>query len=281
MVVPRAHLDHAEQILAAGARSVSIFRHPGVEDEWRLEVLYDHAPPIGDLARRLAREIPHVAGEFLPVERIDWVKRVQAELKTVAAGRFYLHGGHDRPHPAPNRISLRIEAGAAFGSGHHETTRGSLLAIDHAARRRRIATALDVGAGSGVLALALARAAKARVLAVDIDPMAVTVTRDNARLNGLGPWIRARRADGARLGPICGGRRFDLVAANILARPLIDLAPVLARRVAPGGMLVLSGLLGAQQQAVRAAYRRHGLILAHRFVLGDWPTLCLKRQTRA
>jgi ribosomal protein L11 methyltransferase len=226
----------------------------------------------------------------------DWIEESLAGLKPVSAGRFVVHGAHDRTRIAANRIALEIEAALAFGTGHHGTTRGCLLALDsickaraavpvhrRPARRARDAglgraerapCILDLGTGSGVLAIAAARALRRRVLAVDVDADAVRIARANAHRNGVAALIAAAQGNGIR------GRRgpFNLIFANILLEPLQRLAPALTRVVAPGGRIVLSGLLTSQANRARAAY--HALALERRIDLDGWTTLVLIRRMR-
>ena len=209
----------------------------------------------------------------------DWVAESLAGLKPVAAGRFIVHGAHDRAGIPPNRIGIEIEAALAFGTGHHGTTRGCLLALDRLCKSWRGGKAapriLDLGTGSGVLAIAAARALRRRVLATDIDAAAVRVARANARLNRVGPLVTLRHGGGVTAPAIRAQAPFDLVFANILLEPLQRLAAPLAKIVAPGGRIVLSGLLTAQANAALAAY--HAFRLERRIVLDGWTTLVLKR----
>ena len=223
------------------------------------------------------------AARALTFERIDekdWVAASLAGLKPVAAGRFVVHGRHDRARVAVNRIAIEIEAALAFGTGHHGTTRGCLLVLDCLFKARRPRRILDVGTGSGVLAIAAAKACRRRALASDIDLRAVAAARQNARANGVGAFVELFRADGVR------GRRFhsrapyDLIFANILLQPLKRLAAPLARLAAPHGRIVLSGLLPSQASAALAAYRTQDLALEHRLVIDGWATLVLARRRR-
>ena len=221
-----------------------------------------------------------VAGalRFGTVAARDWVAESLAGLKPIAAGRFVVHGAHDRGAAPPNRIGIEIEAALAFGTGHHGTTRGCLLALDRLCRTfdaRRRARILDLGTGSGVLAIAAARALHRHVLATDIDATAVRAAAANAQRNRAGPLVEVVKAAGVTAPAIRARAPFGLVFANILIGPLQRLAAPLATLVAPGGRLVLSGLLNAQANAALAPY--HAFRLERRITLDGWTTLVLKR----
>jgi ribosomal protein L11 methyltransferase len=222
---------------------------------------------------------------FGSVAATDWVKASLQGLTPVEAGRFMVHGAHDRERVHANRIGIEIEAALAFGTGHHGTTRGCLIALDRLARRHgRGATAriLDLGTGSGVLAIAAARALRRPVLATDNDPAAVRAARANARLNRAGALVEVIRADGFKARPLRARAPFDLILANILLGPLKRMAAPMARVAAANGHIILSGLLAAQASAALAAYRAHGMVLQHRINLGGWVTLMLRaRHPRA
>lgn len=207
----------------------------------------------------------------------DWVRASLEGLAPVAAGRFLVHGSHDRDRVPANRIGIEIEAALAFGTGHHGTTRGCLLALDELAKRRKAARVLDIGTGTGVLAIAAARALHAHVLASDIDPRAVAAARDNARLNHAAPMIALACTAGAGTRAIRAQAPFDLIFANILLGPLRLMARPIARLLAPGAFVVLSGLLPAQATAALTAYRAQGLRLVRRIALDGWMTLILQR----
>lgn len=213
--------------------------------------------------------------EILP--DIDWVSHTLASLKPVRIGRFLVHGSHDRARRRIGDIAIEIEAGLAFGTGHHGTTAGCLEMLQRVAWRERPRNALDLGTGSAVLAIALAKSARVPVLATDIDPVATEVARRNVALNQVSAFVRCITATGFRHRTVALNRPFDLIVANILARPLIRLAPAMARHVAPGGSVVLSGILDRQRDAVLAAYvgqRFRHVSTIHR---EGWSTMHLKR----
>ena len=247
---------------------------------WIVEIYFARAPD--EAAMRaliaLAADADLAAqAEFSILGEQDWVEASLEGLTPVRAGRFIVHGRHDRGRARSNDIALEIQAALAFGTGHHGTTRGCLLALDDILKRRRPRRILDVGTGTGVLALAAARALRRPVAAGDIDAVCVATARANARLNGACPWVRPVIAAGARHPQLQAAAPRDLIFANILARPLRLLAPQLARLTAPAGELVLSGLLSGDVPGVLSAYRAQGFALAQRRDLEGWATLRLRR----
>ena len=247
---------------------------------WRVSIHF--AAPPDEAAMRELAAVAGAAGNALRFETFaarDWVGESLAGLKPVPAGRFIVHGAHDRGGVPRNRIGIEIEAALAFGTGHHGTTRGCLLALDHickgAPAPRHV---LDVGTGTGILAIAAARALRQKVIATDIDSGSVRVARENARLNRAGDRIVFRHANGITAPEIRARAPFDLIFANILLGPLKRLAAPIRSVLAPGGRIVLSGILHAQANAVLAAYRP--LTLERRFELDGWTTLVLRRGVR-
>ncbi|MFM2129625.1 MAG: hypothetical protein RL477_1171, partial [Pseudomonadota bacterium] len=220
-------------------------------------------------------ELPRIAVE--KVAEVDWLALNRAQFPPVAAGRFFIHGSHFEGRSPRGAVAIRIDAGPAFGSGTHETTKGCLMAIDEILAASRPCNALDVGCGSGILALAIAKAGGFPVTATDIDPVAAQTTAENAAANGLAGRVTAVSGEGVGGEVVRRGAPYDLVVANILAEPLIALAPEIAGLLAPGGHLVLSGLLTVQEPRVLAAYRAAGLTPGRTIVLGDWSTMVLGR----
>ena len=218
---------------------------------------------------------------FAQVAEVDWVAQSLAGLKPVRAGRFIVHGAHDRARVAAKAIGIEIEAALAFGTGHHGTTRGCLLALDALAKRRRARRVLDVGTGSGVLAIAAAKFFRTRVVASDIDRIAVQAAQSNARLNRAANVMTLLRATGTRNPAITHQAPYDLIFANILLGPLMRLAVPLARLGRAGATIVLSGLLPAHANAVLAIYRAQGFALERRILLDGWATLVLQKANRA
>jgi ribosomal protein L11 methyltransferase len=240
-----------------------------------VEALIEGRPDRKAIAGRLAA---FGAPSFAPLPPKDWVAESRKALPPISAGRFYLHGSHVKGPVPRGRIALEIDAGAAFGTGRHETTRGCLLAMDRLARQgRRIRKVLDMGCGTGVLALAAAKLWPEIVLAADNDPDAVRVARENVGVNALAGRVRVIRSAGYGATAIRRAAPFDLILANILARPLCRMAPSLARHLAPGGRAVLSGLLTSQALEVLQAHAQCGLALDFQRALGNWSVLVLRR----
>lgn len=276
-----------------GAVSIAAFEDGA---QWFVEIQF--AGPPDEAAVRAA--LRQVAGEeaaralrFETVAERDWVAASLAGLKPVAAGRFVIHGAHDRERIPVNRIAVEIDAALAFGTGHHGTTRGCLLALDRLLKARasrprkprtrargRRAGALDIGTGTGVLAIAVAKGLRAPVLAGDIDIAAARIAQANARHNGLGGSVEVIHAAGLAADRFRRRGPYPLVFANILLEPLKRLAGSIASRVAPGGQVVLSGLLATQENAALASYRPHGLRLVRKITLDGWVTLILAHSVR-
>lgn len=208
----------------------------------------------------------------------DWVTVSQGQRGPVHAGRFIIHGSHDRAAMPRSRYVIEIDADQAFGTAHHATTRGCLLVLDELAKRGRPDLVLDLGTGTGILAIAAARAFDRPVVATDNDPLAVAIAQDNARKAGVAHQVLALQAEGFAH-PKLRRLRPDLILANILARPLYDLAPAMAQHLQPGGMAVLSGLTKSQVPAIEARYCSHGFILEKRIILDGWAALVLGRRS--
>jgi ribosomal protein L11 methyltransferase len=209
-----------------------------------------------------------------PVQQADWVNRSLAGLPPVRAGRFFVCGSHDRQLKPQNGVAIEIDAGTAFGTGHHGTTRGCLLALEHLLKGQRPRWIADIGCGSGILSIAAARATQAVVVASDIDPEAVRVTRCNAHRNSA--KVVVLRADGANHPVIRANGPYDVIMANLLARPLAEMAPELSRIIKKRGHLVLSGLLPEQRQWIERTYRQFDVVPQLRLFLEGWTTLLLR-----
>ena len=246
---------------------------------WHLEAYFSEEPD-EEAVRELIRPILGAAADeatFAAIDQQDWVRASLEGLKPVRAGRILVHGSHDRGRVQPNDLPIEIEAALAFGTGHHGTTLGCLMALVDEVKRRRPHRILDVGTGTGILGLAAARLLHKTVVAGDLDPEAVATARTNAAFNGLANLMAFYEAPGLRHPLARHTRAFDLVFANILARPLTRLAPSLARAVATDGTLVLSGLIPRDVPGVLSAYAAQGFRLRRRRLIEGWATLELRR----
>ncbi len=253
---------------------------PGGGKAWLMEAYFAEEPEKAALRALIAAasdETTANAATFGLTEKRDWVANSLAGLKPVRAGRFLVHGSHDRTRVKANDVAIEIEAGLAFGTGHHGTTRGCLLHFDRLLKRRRPAHVLDVGCGAGVLAIAAAKVLRRKVWLGDIDPVAVEVANANARLNGVGAFCRAIVSRGVENAALREGAPYDLVFANILAKPLRLLAPSLAAVVGADGEAIVSGLLLHDVAGVLASWRAQGFHLVERIELEGWASLRLRR----
>lgn len=280
--LPEAAVPAFEAALATVCATIAFFRDES-NDTWRLEGVREvGAGDAGlDTSLTLAAVSAGIAMPALlaePVEADGWLARTaQAFPEQEIGTRFLIRPSHVPDRATHGRIVLRLDAGLAFGSGEHASTQGCLMALERVAERRprRI---LDLGSGSGILAMAASRLLRRPSLATDIEPWSVRVAADNARLNGLARLMRAVLADGWRHRAARAGAPYDLVFANILARPLCAMARDLADHLAPRGTAILAGLLGVQARMVLAAHRRQGLVLERRIDIGPWTTLVLRRR---
>jgi ribosomal protein L11 methyltransferase len=270
-------VDVLTEVLFEGQAAIAAFERP--DGRWDVTVHFAEAPD-----QALVRElVADAAGDeiargigFDTVEAKDWVKASLEDLVPVPAGRFVVHGQHDRARVPANKLGIEIEAALAFGTGHHGTTRGCLLLLDHVLKAYRPKRVLDLGTGTGVLAIAASKALHRAVVASDIDPPSVRVARDNARLNGTGNRVQVIRATGFAAPDLAKNAPFDLVLANILANPLRQLASPMARHLAPSALVILSGLLTHQATGVIATYRARGLVPLRHVRIDGWSSLLLR-----
>ncbi len=250
------------------------------KDIWEASI-YLYADQEEDVRPRfealLADTYPGLAIDKEIIPDVDWIARSLDGLKPVRAGRFVVHGSHDRDKIRASEIAIEIDAGQAFGTGHHGTTAGCLETIETVMRSRRVRNALDLGTGSGVLAIAVRKLKNIPVLATDIDPIAVRVARENVVRNGIASGISLETAPGFHSTAFSRHGPFDLIIANILARPLIRMAPQLANHLAPGGSVILSGILAAQRWKVIAAYNGARLRHVRTIWRNGWVTIHLDR----
>jgi ribosomal protein L11 methyltransferase len=275
---PRASAEAAaaaiDETPETEALAYSILEEDEARDVWRIDAFPTSDAQIQTLVDLLAQHAAlRVTTEALA--DADWLAMALSGLPPVRAGRFFVYGAHDRGLAPASTVNLRIEAGAAFGTGHHGTTVGCLLAFDRLLKAERFRRVLDVGCGTGVLAIAAARAGSALAIGTDIDPVSVRIANENAALNDAG--ARFIHAAGLNHPRVRAGAPYDLVFANILAPPLVALAQDVKRALRPGGTAILSGLLRAQQRRVLAAYLSRGFRLRSRLLRDAWATLTLRR----
>jgi len=276
---PRAVAEAAAAAVDADPRLESLTYSILEEDEdkgiWRIDAF-----PVSDDERDALVEVLAGSSDLTTTSETladaDWLAMALSGLPPVRAGRFFVYGAHDRGRRPASTVNLRIEAGAAFGTGHHGTTVGCLMAYDRLLKRGVFPRVLDVGAGTGVLAIAAARTGAKVALGTDIDPVSVRIGRENAMLNSA----RARfvHADGLAHAAVTAHGPYDLVFANILARPLVRLASDIKGALAPGGVAILSGLLRTQERFVKAAYLSRGFVVERRIHRDAWATLVLRRK---
>ena len=281
VTVPEEALEAYEAALNSACDTVGFFRDNATGD-WRVEGV----KPVGTHESELASALmlaELISGIAAPLERASteaegWLVRTYASFPEQPIGkRFAVRGTHLLGTPTRGRVTLTLDAGLAFGSWEHGSTRGCLVALETVALRRprRI---LDLGTGSGILAIAAAKLLRRKVLGSDIEPWSVKVARRNAVQNGVGGLVRAKLADGWHHPTVRGGAPYDLVFGNILARPLCAMAKNLSVHLAPGGTAILAGLLGNQVRMVLAAHRRRGLVLERMLPQGPWTTLVVRKK---
>jgi len=275
---PRATAEAAAEAINADialeGATYSILEEDEDRGIWRIDAF----PTTAEEADGLLRVLKAFAGLTTVAEKLadaDWLAMALSGLPPVRAGRFFVFGAHDRGLAPASTVNLRIEAGAAFGTGHHGTTVGCLLAYNDLLKARRFRKVLDVGAGTGVLAIAAARTGSKVAVGTDIDAPSVRIARENAALNGAN--ARFVHASGLGHSLVAGSGPYDLVFANILAAPLISLSHDIRGALSPGGIAILSGLLRTQERAVKAAYLAHGFQARRSLYRDAWATLVLQR----
>ncbi|WP_428392680.1 50S ribosomal protein L11 methyltransferase [Lichenicoccus sp.] len=281
VTVPEAAVEDYERAIASVCAAIGLFEADDTQTCWRIEGVKTEGADEAALADALSIAA-HLSGHSAALlrqrtETEGWLARTAEAFPEQRIGRrFTIRGTHLAPAPGPG-LTLTLDAGIAFGSGEHGSTRGCLRALEFMAHRapRRI---LDLGTGSGILAMAAAALLKRPVLAIDIEPWSVRVAAQNARLNELHTRVLCRLGNGWSSPAIRAAAPFDLVFANILARPLCRMAAPLAANLASGGTAILAGLLSSQVRQVLAAHRRQGLVLERQLREGDWATLVLRRR---
>ncbi len=275
---PRALIEGASDLLDAigGAGAVGWWELE--RRQFKLEAVYETEDAAQTGLGALALSTPDLDAQLTPLQDADWIKMSLDGLPPVRAKRFVVVGSHDAGKVKNGKVEIIIDAGEAFGTGHHGTTSGCLLAfnrlINLGAKRGAI---LDVGTGSAVLAIAAAKTGSQIVVGTEIDPRANQVANENAKLNRVASAARSYVANGVRRALIRSRGPFDVVFANILMKPLVRLSPELVSVLKPGGRIILSGLLTHQEPAVRRAYSQRGLVLEHRYRRENWSTLTYRR----
>lgn len=281
-VAARDDVPWFEAAVAGFADGVASFEN-GATGIWRITGYASAEPDAAALAAKVQAAADE-AGRPPPAVRTglmadtDWVAEVEKGLRPIRVGPYYVYGSHVREPPPADAIPLRVDAGLAFGTGSHETTRGCLIALERLFPERGPARPFDVGTGSGILAIALARRYGVAVLGSDIDPIAVRVAAENAHINGVAELTEFVACPGLDHARIADGRPYDLIVANIVENPLIALAPSIAPALTEDGVGVLSGILAGQVRAVADAYAAVGLAVVDEVPLNDWRTLILRRQ---
>jgi ribosomal protein L11 methyltransferase len=244
---------------------------------WSLDAFCMDEPAAHETAALMAVESPGVSASVQKLDDRDWVAESLSGLPAVHAGRFVVAGAHELAKVRGGKIPVWIEAGPAFGTGHHGTTRGCLLALAAELKRKRPARVLDIGTGSGVLAIAAVKAGCGFALGTDLDADSIRIAKENAANNSTGRRLKLLHAAGANHHIIRSGAPYGLVLANILAKPLVYLAADISKLVSPGGAVILSGLLAHQEPQVKSAYSGRGLTLTRRSRLNGWSTLTYVR----
>jgi ribosomal protein L11 methyltransferase len=280
VTVPMHAAPAFETLLEGVSVAVTSFGDDGIP--WRIEGYTDTDPDIAAIEAGLAMtakatgiETPVLSVEFLTPR--DWLAENLAMFEPLRIGRFFVYPSHYDGKLPSACIPFRIDAGTAFGSGTHPTTGTCLMALADIAKSKQVARALDLGCGSGILAFAIARLWPARVLAVDIDPEAVRVTRRNTRDNNLQGRIDTRRSVGYTSDAVRDAAPFDLIVANVLARPLIAMSASTARCLSPGGIVVLSGLLERDARWVVSRHRAQGLVFERQWCKDGWASLVMRK----
>lgn len=257
--------------------SIARFEEPSGQT-WVVEALFATPPEQNNLKKKLRHGLGFVPPfDLAPLPNQDWVARSLEGLKPVEAGRFLIHGAHDAVAERTGKIAIKIEAGAAFGTGHHATTCGCLIALEHTLKTIPIRRTLDIGTGTGILAIAAAKMTKSKIIATDIDPVSVRIAKINAALNQVGSLVIPYLAHGLSHPNIMHNAPYDLIIANILAQPIIKLAAPAAKIASHRNITILSGLLKHQERAVSAAWRAQGFVRASRLEIDGWSTLTLTR----
>lgn len=282
VLVPSDAVDLFADALRPCALSVAAFGGAAPTADWTVEAYLEAPPDPGQMAAAVALAanaagLPEPDISCVPLAATDWLKDSLDTFQPVQVGRYFVYPSHYTGSIPSGSIAIRIDAATAFGSGEHGSTSGCLRAMDIIGGFVRPGRILDLGCGSGILSIAAAKRWRSSVVAADIDPEAVRVSRENFAENGVARQAAAIESNGRWHRLLLESAPYDLILANILARPLIGLAPALRQYSVPGGLVVLSGLLMEQAQQVLGAYRQCGFMLRDRLVVEGWATLVLSR----
>ncbi|MGE0754510.1 MAG: 50S ribosomal protein L11 methyltransferase [Alphaproteobacteria bacterium] len=278
MALPGNMINEADDKFSDIALAVSSFEVDEKLNKWNMELLFDHAPDMAEVKRRLIIlcSLYNITQPEMHTEKLaqqDWLANVARDFPPIRLNRLYVHGAHCRQDIPTGVIPVQVDAGAAFGSGEHGTTKCCLMALEYLAKQRHCANVLDMGCGSGILAIAAAKLWRSHVVASDIDPIAVRVTQENARINRVTQHMTMLVSNGYAHPAIRRAAPYELIISNILAKPLVYLAKQVPQHLAPGGQVVLSGLLATQERYVAEAYAQHHLFVKKRFIDAGWCTL--------
>jgi ribosomal protein L11 methyltransferase len=277
---PKDSIPAFEEVLTPIATSMTFFEQEQ-SDLWLIDAYFEDLPDTKDLQQKTdhiftSHNMATAEVKFSLVQNENWIEKTHENFPPLKIGRFYIHGQHVDAQISPSLIPLKIEAATAFGTGEHQTTRGCLMAFAWLTKRYRPQSVLDVGTGTGILAMAAAKYLKSKIIAVDLDPEAVRVTRINSVINQLHTLLAIGVSDGYNSNLVKKNAPYDLIFANILARPLCSMAVQLKENLKSGGYAILSGLLEQQKNQVIEAHRRSGLMLVKTIQVGEWSTLIIK-----
>ncbi len=281
-IVPQSALEYFDRALDpyASAMLMSLLEKGPDKGKWKIEVIFEGEPDRQALEVTLAiaalsAGIPEPKLDLMPIPRKNWLRECLVSFPPISIGRYYIYGSHIKEEPPTDKIALKIDAATAFGSGEHATTQGCLVLLDKVLTLMTPKTILDMGCGSGILSMAAVKAlnGKVSVDAVDIDPESVRVTTKNIRENHVAEHIQTWQSDGYEKVT----ETYDLIFANILARPLMEMAPDLFLHLKPGGYAILSGFLNRQQRWVMDAHKKAGLTYVSQERIKEWGTLLVKR----
>lgn len=281
-IVPQSALEYFDRALDpyASAMLISLLEKGPDKGKWKIEAIFEGEPDRNAIQVTLAiaalsAGIPEPKLDLMPIPQKNWLRECLVSFPPISIGRYYVYGSHIKEEPPADKISMKIDAATAFGSGEHATTQGCLMLFDKVLTMTTPRTILDMGCGSGILSMAAVKALNGAVSvdAVDIDPESVRVTTKNIRENHVAEQIQTWQSDGYEKIT----KTYDLIFANILARPLMEMAPDLVHHLNPGGYAILSGFLNRQQRWVMDAHKKVGLTYVAQEKIKEWGSLLVKR----